>query len=60
MAESTGATSWNYRVRRMEIAWEMAQKLALHYSGDNQQMNTNNMEQAMKDAWRIVDEVLPR
>ena len=54
-----GATRWDYRVRRMEITWELAQKIAIENVNQSQEDRTSTYEQALKDAWRIVDEVLP-
>ena len=55
---STGATMWDYRIRRMEIAWELAQVLAPKYT-DAQVRNTENFRKAFKDSWEILNEAIP-
>ena len=54
----TGATQWDYRIRRMEITWELAQELAVKYR-DSQEQNTENYKKALKDAWGILNETIP-
>ena len=54
----TGATIWDYRIRRMEIAWELAQKIRSQVIRDEEHRK-EVFRSALKDAWQIVEEVLP-
>lgn len=58
MADTTGATVWDYRIRRMEITWELAQAI-VGASGPTQKSRNTRFEDALRDAQRIVDEVIP-
>ena len=45
-------TVWDYHTRRMEITWELAQKL----TGSSHRKDT--WKQALQDAQQIVDEII--
>ena len=58
-----GATFWDYRIRRMEIAWELAQMRMSHPSsgliGGNDEQYKNKATLCLKNAWEIVDQTIP-
>ena len=44
--------NWDYDIRRIEIAWEMAQKL--------KHLSIENYAKALQEAWEAVDKTFPK
>ena len=50
---------WDYRIKKVDIAWQIAQKKEKVKYASNPHVPVEEIKGSLVNAWQIVDDVLP-